>query len=181
MKNSKRRKNSAAAALVALLFLVGAASLSAQGTETQGTDTLRFTVAVTWDLGLRIGIEYRPFRYVGFAADIGSTLFSLEGAFLMTGDVFTVFYLFPRENSFQLSARVGIPDWRVIFIKPAQGEVAFGASVDGEYQFSQKLGGFIRLGGGVPFFWDGESFAYRKVSFPLGLWPDLSLGARFRP
>lgn len=161
--------------MLLILFCTGA------GAHAQSNDfhPLKITITVTWDLGLRLGVEYRPFTSVGFSADIGSSLFSLQGTFLLTADTFVVFYFFPPDNRFQLSARVGVPDARLIFIKPAEGEIAFGVSVEGGYHVADRLDAFLRVGGGVPFFWDGESFAQRKVSFPLGLWPDLSLGVRF--
>jgi hypothetical protein len=160
-----------------IVLLVLAALVALAGTAT--AQELKVNVTVTWDLGLRVGVDYRPWDHVGFVADIGSTLFSLEGAFVLTGDAFVAVHAFPPDRPLQLSALVGIPDVRVIFISPPAGEIAFGVSGQAAYAVGERLDLFARVGGGVPFFLEEGEFGYRDIDFPLGLWPDVSLGLKF--
>lgn len=163
------RRLAFATMLVALSGMAGA----------QDLPELKLKVTLTWDLGLRVGVDYRPWDYVGFGADIGSTLFSLEGAFVLTGDAFVILYATPPADKLQLSARFGVPDWRCVFVRPLAAEIAFGASAEAEYAFSDSWGGFVRVGAGVPLFIEDGTTTWRGTSFPLGLWPDLSLGAAY--
>jgi hypothetical protein len=157
---------------IGLLLVCLAVTVSAQ-------ESLRINVTLTWDLGLRIGIDYRPWDHVSFMADLGSTLFSLEGAFLLTGDAFVVMHAFPPESLWQLSAGVGIPDVRVVFIGPPAIELSLGASVQGAYRLSDAVDVFLRVGGGAPLFLEDGEIRYDRPAFPLGLWPDLSAGVKF--
>ena len=160
-------------ALVILLVVCAAAVFA------QPAAPLRVTVSLTWDLGLRVGVDYRAWDHVGFSADIGSTLFILEGAFALTGDAFVVLYALPPESRVQVSACLGLVDGRYVFTSPGAAMFAFGGSVQGSYGFTERLDAFIRLGGGVPFFLEDGEFGRRDVSFPLGLWPDLTAGVKF--
>ena len=161
--------------------LVLVALLAALSTTAGAQDTpeLKLRATITWDLGLRVGVDYRPWDHVGFGADIGSTLFSLEGALVLTGDAFVSLYATPPENNLQLSARLGVPDWRCVFVRPLAAEIAFGASAEVEYAFSRVWGGFLRVGAGVPVFMQDGTTTWGGTSFPLGLWPDLSLGGTY--
>ncbi len=163
--------------LIAVFALVPL--FAAPAAHAEAPAPLRLTVTVNWDVGLRVGVEYTPWERVGFAADIGSSLLSLEGAFILTYDAFVVFDVLPPQGRFLLQACIGIPDGRVVFVDPPAAEIAFGASAGVGYRFADRFDLFLRAGGGVPLFRESGDFRVGNTSFPLGLWPDLSLGAHF--
>jgi hypothetical protein len=166
-----------------LILFVGAAlmlfTVTVATTAAPGSDGLKFNVVFTWDLGLRLGIDYRPWDHVGFAANVGSTLFSFEegDGFILSGDASVMYHVSDPAEPFQLSAGFGIPDWRMVFTDPFATEVSFGASGRAAYQFD-GWGPFVRLGAGVPLFWEGDDFSVAGTTFPLGLWPDVAVGAQ---
>ena len=170
-----------------LLLVVAMTVLTARPAMAQDSP-VRVSVVVTWDMGLRVGVEYRPFERVGFAAHVGSSLFSLEQdpetgrrSFLLTWDALALYYALPRSSPLQLNVCVGIPDGRMVFISPPAGEVSLGISSHVGYRVAEGVELFLRAGAGLPFFWgEGEPLHYDPTSFLLGLWPDLSLGGRFR-
>ena len=139
---------------------------------------LQLNVTLTWDLGLRIGLDYRPWDHVGFSADVGSSLLGLEGSFALTWDAFVVLHAFGPEEPWQLSACLGVVDGHSVFVTPMASEISFGASVQGSYRVTESLAAFLRLGEGVPFYVQEGEFARDDVSFPFGLWPDISLGMK---
>ena len=72
-----------------------------------------------------------------------------------------------------------MPDWRVVFTQPLAAAIALGASGEAGYAFSETWDVFLRAGAGLPVFIEGGEVIWRDTRFPLGLWPDLSLGAQF--
>ena len=105
--------------IVALASLL-ACSASAAAAPT----TVRLSVTVNWYFGLRVGVEVRPWERVGFAADVGTTAFSLGGEFVLTYDAFVMLYAFDRGSDLQVNACIGIPDATVIFSDPVATSVA---------------------------------------------------------
>jgi hypothetical protein len=174
--SSRRPTRHAAARRLVLLVVVLIGIVS--GAFAEGPSPLSVNVTVTWDLGLRVGVEYRPWDHVGFCADVGSTLFSFEddGAFILTYNAFVMLHAFDPGEPFQLSACIGLPDGRTVFVDPLAGELAFGASIRAAYRVADRAALFLRVGGGVPIFHESGTWRYDRPSFPLGLWPDLSLG-----
>jgi hypothetical protein len=160
--------------------MAAALLVAAPRADAQNQRPLKFNITVTWDLGLRVGVEYRPWDHLGFIADVGSTLFSLEedGGFALTYNVFVVVHAFSPQNAFQLSVCLGLPDGRTVFVKPTAGELAFGASIQAAYEITDAAQLFLRVGGGVPIFLEDGSWKYDRPRFLFGLWPDLSLGLK---
>jgi hypothetical protein len=166
--------------MVMALVVTVASMSSAAGADAQTVGEFRVAVTATWDLGLRVGVDWRPWEHVGFAADVGSTLFSLEGAFILSGDAYVVIHGLPPEDRLEASLRLGVPDWRVVFAGPAQAMVALGVSAQIGYAIVGPWNVFARAGAGVPWFVSSDGIALDRTSFPLGLWPDLSLGVTYR-
>lgn len=164
------------AAMLVLLFTL----LPLQNTAAEERNEWSFNIIFTWDLGLRLGVDYRPWDNAGISANIGSSLFSLEDdGFLITGDLLFMYHFSDPDQRLQLSTGVGIPDWRLVFTDPFAGEVALGVSGRAGYQFEAWMP-FIRAGAGVPLLREGSEFSIADTSLPLGLWPDLSLGAQIQ-
>ena len=166
----------AAVILVTLiLLLVIGSTTSAQQSP------LRLSVTVNWYLGLQVGVEYRPWPHVGFSADVGTSVFSLEGDFVLTYNGLLMLYAFPPTDSFQLNACIGVLNAMTVFTDPVAGELPIGAAIQVGYAATDWLELFFRVGEAVPFYWEPGRFERDEVRFPLGLWPDLSMGGRFSP
>lgn len=162
--------------VVAIATLIAlAAAPSASAAE---AGDLRLNLSITWDLGVRVGVGYRLSDRLGVQADLGSSLFVLEGAFMLTGDLFVTYDLLPSDGPFGLRIMAGVPDWRTVFIDPPAAEIAFGASLEAGYEFDGPWGVFLRAGAGLPIFLENGVLERRSTSYPLGLWPDLTAGAK---
>ncbi|MFW5717363.1 MAG: hypothetical protein ACOC0E_07960 [Spirochaetota bacterium] len=167
----KRTLCSALVVMVAVVVAVPAVA--------QAEGDLRLNLSLTWDLGFRVGVDYRPWDHVGFVADIGSTLFSFEedGGFVLTGNALVMVHAYPPTEPLQLSAGFGVTDWRVVFVDPPATEISFGVSGQVAYDL-EGWGLFLRAGAGLPLFWEGGDFSVGDTAMPLGLWPDLTVGAK---
>lgn len=172
--NRVRRRRLILTVALVLVLLIGVG-----GKAAAQQSPLRLSVTINWYLGIQVGVEYRPWPHVGFVADIGSTLFSLEGEFVLTYDSFLVLYAFDPSSRFQLNACVGVLNAMTVFTEPIAGELPIGAAVHVGYAATDWMELFFRIGEAVPFYWDPTTFELDEVRFPLGLWPDLSMGGRF--
>lgn len=69
-------------AIAVIAVLVTLSICMAPAVSAQEAGDLRLNLTLTWDLGIRVGVGYRISDRVGVQADVGSSLFVLEGASL---------------------------------------------------------------------------------------------------
>ena len=159
--------------MLLLLLMIVASPASAQQSP------LRLSVTVNWYLGIQVGVEYRPWSHVGFSVDVGTSVFSLGGDFVLTYNALLMLYGFPPTEPFQLNACLGVLNAMTVFTEPLAGELPIGAAIQVGYAATDLMELFVRVGEAVPFYWEPGRFERDDVRFPLGLWPDLSMGGRF--
>ena len=127
---------------------------------------------LTWDAGMRLGAEYSVTPEFALKADAGSSLFSLEGSFALTYDVFAVRKILGSQNGFQLNLMAGLP-YNMIVFGAHSAMFSFGASLDSGYQWTNGIGLFLRTGAGYPLFGDGGAWSFGNGKYIV--WPDLAL------
>ena len=137
---------------------------------------LKFCLSSTWDAGARAGMEYELFPQFSAKTDIGSTLFSLEGSFVITYDVFGVWRLTERNNPFQAELLFGLP-YNMIVTGSSAAMFSFGASVDLGYRFNNNFGLYLRGGGGYPLFYSDSKWTGGSAKGVF--WPDLALELKY--
>ena len=159
-------------AFAVVLFVLSSASLFSE------TDNpWKFCGDLTWDAGMRLGAEYSLTPKFALKADAGSTLFSLEGNFALTCDVFAVRKIFGSQNGFQLGLMAGLP-YNMIVFGSRSAMFSFGASLDSGYQWANGFGLYLRAGTGYPLFDDAGAWSFGNGKYFL--WPDLALEMKLR-
>ena len=126
-------------------------------------------------LDLEAGFSYALTDDLSLRADIGASLFSLEGDFTLTWDLFLAWKLTQNPVVFGLYA--GIPSAMMVFTDPTSFMVSFGGGAYCQYPFSDSFSLGARLGAGYPLFIISGEIEDKTTNFPLGIWPDLCLEA----
>jgi len=111
-------------------------------------------------------------------ADVGSTVFSLEGAFVLSGSTLAAYNFAPGNAPYEAAVCFGLTDWRYVFADPGAAQISAGASG----RFSYDMGSwrpFVRLGAGIPAAIEQGSASIGRSAFPLDLWPDICAGTAF--
>ena len=127
-------------------------------------------------MGIRFGAEYEILPGISLKADAGSTIFSLEGAFALTYDLFAVYRLTDKKQPFQADILVGLPYNMWV---PAAGAAMFapGVSADVGWQFNETVALYLRAGGGYPIFFTGGNWTFGTKNWPV--WPDAALELKY--
>lgn len=155
-------------ALLVLVLMVSVAGV-------QADEHVRLNLLVTWDLGIRLGVDHRPTELYGYTVNVGTTLPGLIEAPQITGDASFGLHLLTPEVGWQASVLAGLVDFRMVFTDPPAVAATFGASARVGYEFEGPWGLFGRAGLGYPWFVEDEEVRSGSNAL-LGLWPDLAVG-----
>jgi hypothetical protein len=148
-------------ALAALLVDVSAAD-----------NTLCFSL--DGQLSLRAGMEHRYSERLGLKYDLG-----VGATGTVVADAFMVVYLLPDTSRWELDLCLGMPNAGVP-IGAGAGMVSLGLSLLVRRELGERMAIDLRLGEGFPLFFESGTDVVRDISFPLELWPDVTLGLSVR-
>lgn len=169
---SKRNKMRIILIFPAVVFLFPLFSTSAE--------ELNISAGISWDLSLKGGIRYMITPAFGIKADMGISLFSMEGDAAFTYDLFFVAKQNITGTPFGLGVYIGIPTGYFVFTSPFSIMNAFRLSLFTDYRLTNTVNLSLRAGGGYPLFFTDNSWGFKQTRFPLGIWPDLGLEAYFK-
>ena len=170
--NGLGARAAAAVAMVGALWCAGAAPSAAAGAN---EGAWRVSVSLTWDLGLRVGVEYHLPTGYGISASAGSSLLSLEGDLALTGDLVGVVPLLRADDHTQVDFLAGVNNFILVITRPPSLMWALGVSGRAAVRIAERWDLALRGGLGYPIFSTAEGWSAGGTSFPLGLWPDLAL------
>ncbi len=162
--------------LFLLVFLIGGFfSVYGQKNDLK----LNFAVEVP-QLDLRFGVEYRANNTFGRAADIGTTLMTLEGNFAISYDVTPVIYITDSVSGVPVNIDLvfGITDAMLVFTSPLAHMWNLGADLRASLKVTDTLSLGTEIGAGYPLFLEGSQFRYGSNYF-LGLWPHFEIFGQY--
>jgi hypothetical protein len=143
--------------------------------EAAAAPSISLGLNVGWDLDFRVSAEMPIAPNYAVRAEIGSTLFSLEGAFALTYGLTGIRYFDTPIGALRLGIAFGVPDGMVVFTERGAGTLSLGGAVLASYGFGKGVSANLRAGVGYPFIYEGKSGSWGKTAFG-GFWPDLMAG-----
>lgn len=156
-----------------LLFCILASSLMAQPLINEAY------MDFSWDIGLRLGAGVQVSDNLALKADIGSNIFSLEDAFVLTYDLTAVLQLVnpadfisePKDH-WGLDVHMGLLDAFTSFKANTPTLLVGGVSAAPYFRFDERWKMGIRLGAGIPV---EINTGYYGVEVGEGIFPDMAL------
>ena len=140
---------------------------------------LAFSLGFSWELGLRVGVEYFFLPELAVKADIGTSVFSLEGDFALMYDLLLAYYPFQWQSPWTLGVAAGLTSGMSVFSEPPASMHALGLTLLPGYRFSDQFQLRLRCGLGYPLFIEEDRKEWGDVDSFLNCWPDLGLEGIF--
>lgn len=146
----------------------------ALGSAAQEAGDWCLELSAGWPFDLRLGAEVALSRDLALRAELGATIFSLEGDLALTYGLGGVWYFARAGEAFDFGLFAGLPDAMLVLADEPAHMLSFGAALAGRWKFARGMDAGVRLGAGYPLFIaDGVS---EWGGGPIGgLWPDARL------
>ncbi|GEM_PF-3410232 len=132
-----------------------------------------------WGMDIRLGIEIPLTESLSIKAEAGSSLFSLEGDFVLCYGLYGIWYATEPISNLKFGLTFGLNDGMFVFNGEKASMHAIGLAGKLNYDFGGGFAANLDLGGGLPLYFEEGRPRLGGDAFLDWFWPCVKLGAKY--